>query len=141
MLVLPRVVLLGLRTRKGKSHAVFLFAHLTSYSKGKFEDGDTSSGVDGGEMEDRGCFNLRVLDRRSCFNAARCSGDPCNGEDAKTPALPSPGAFNISPGATSVSLPQCLMMAGSKLRVCRSFLLETAFDAGEEHEKTLFSIP
>ena len=101
-----------------------------------------SSGVDGGEMEDRG-FNLRVLDRRSCLNPARCSGDPCNGEDAKTPAspTPSPGAFILSPGATSVSLPQCLMMAGSKLRVCRSFLLETAFDAGEEHEKTLFSIP
>lgn len=46
-----------------------------------------------------------------------------------------------APASEAPSAPQCLMMAGSRLRVWRSLRLAMALDAGEEQEKTLLRRP
>lgn len=47
----------------------------------------------------------------------------------------------VSAAAPSLPVPQCLMMAGSRLRVWRSLRLVMALEAGDEQEKTLFRSP
>lgn len=80
-----------------------------------------------------GSFRVGVLVRRDGFAAKRSWDAP-----------ESPGAApggNGAPVTPSVPLPQCLMMAGSKLRVWRNLRLVMALEAGEEQEKTLLRSP
>lgn len=80
-----------------------------------------------GEM---GSFSVGILVRKAGFTAER-SGD----------APASAALESDAPLAESVPVPQCLMIAGSRLRVWRSRRLVMALDAGEEQEKTLLRSP
>lgn len=90
-------------------------------------EGDDKEGVMGSLM-------IGILTRKDGIAAQR-SGD----------APASPAAATVSghgvPLAPSVSVSQCLIRAGSRLRVWRSLRLVMALDAGEEHEKTLLRSP
>lgn len=129
VLVLLAGVRLGLLATNGKSHAVFRLAPLKSKSKWKLEDGDESCGVDGLETEGDAQKPNCGLKRCSSLVASRHSEDG------------SPSVVGRCPGGLCSSVPQFLMMAGSRLRVCRKRLLDKALAAGDELEKTLFSIP
>lgn len=70
-----------------------------------------------------GSFRVGILVRKAGFTAKRSADAP------------------VSAAAPSFPVPQCLMMAGSRLRVWRSLRLVMALEAGDEQEKTLFRSP
>ena len=96
--------------------------------------------MEGPDKDERGCFTLRFLDRASDFNATGCSRELGEDENAPASSTRKPGDPKRSPWVPSVSVPHFLIISGSRLRVCRNFLLEMAFEAGVEQEKT-FSSP
>ncbi len=73
-----------------------------------------------------GSFNVGILVRKVGFTARRSGDAPASAGDV--PLTPSP-------------VSQCLMIAGSRLRVWRNLRLVMALDAGEEQEKTLLRSP
>lgn len=83
--------------------------------------------MDGDERDGAmGSARAGILARNAALAAVR-SGD--------APASAAAGRGEPPPA------PQCLMMAGSRLRVWRSLLLVMALDVGEEQEKTLLRRP
>lgn len=79
-----------------------------------------------------GSFKVGILVRKAGFTAKR-SGD--------APASAAAAREKDAPLTPSVSVSQCLIIAGSRLRVWRSLRLVMALDAGEEQEKTLLRSP
>lgn len=134
--MLPDGAAPGARTRKGKSAAVCLLASFNvSKSKWKLEDGDTSRGMEGDDKEGvMGSLMIGILARKDGITAQR------SGDAPASPAAATVPGHNV-PLAPSVSVSQCLIMAGSRLRVWRSLRLVMALDEGEEHEKTLLRSP
>lgn len=79
-----------------------------------------------------GSFSVGIFVRKAGF-PTKCSGD--------APASAAAAPENDAPLSPSASVPQCLIIAGSRLRVWRSLRLVMAFEAGEEQEKTLLRSP
>lgn len=79
-----------------------------------------------------GSFNVGIFVRKDGFAAERSGDAP-----ASAAAAPEDDVLL----APSVPVSQCLMMAGSRLRVWRNLRLVMALDAGEEQEKTLLRSP
>lgn len=96
--------------------------------------------MEGPDKDESVFFTLRFLERGSDFNAIGCSGELGEDENAPASSTRKPGNPKRSPLVPSVSVPHFLIISGSRLRVCRNFLLEMALEAGVEQEKT-FSSP
>ncbi len=79
-----------------------------------------------------GSFSVGIFVRKAGFTAKRSGHAPASAAAAPESDAPLP---------PSVPVPQCLMIAGSRLRVWRSLRLVMALEAGEEQEKTLLRSP